>query len=154
MAARRPEAAAPANELQACIWGTLFCSSSWELRYQSTSEYQSPAKVIPLSHKVDVGLGELIKKGRTKRRACPMADTNNGKMHGNQSRASELHQSIFSDDRSKPPTSRCSCVDFATKYNVHCGKPPAGHLLGALRLERCTAAIIFPHNKMAQKINE
>ena len=54
MAARRPEAAAPANELQA--WGTLFCSSSWELRNRSTSEYQSPAKVIPLSHKVDVGL--------------------------------------------------------------------------------------------------
>ena len=49
---------------------------------------------------------------------------------------------------------RCSCVYFATQYNVHYDNRQAGHLLSVLRLERCTAAIIFPHNKMAQKITE
>ena len=46
---------------------------------------------------------------------------------------------------------RCSCVYFATQCNVHYDNRQAGHLLSALRLERCTAAIIFPHNKTAQK---
>ena len=49
---------------------------------------------------------------------------------------------------------RCSCVYFATRYNVLYDYRQAGHLLSALRLERCTAAIIFPRNKMAQKITE
>ena len=40
------------------------------------------------------------------------------------------------------------------QYNVHYGKRQGGHLLRALRLENCTAAIIFPHNKIAQKITE
>ena len=47
-----------------------------------------------------------------------------------------------------------SVVDFAAQYNVHHDKRHAEHLLRALRLEKCTATIIFPHNKMAQKITE
>ena len=49
---------------------------------------------------------------------------------------------------------RCSCVDFATIYNVHYDNRQAGHLLGALHLERCTAAIIFPTTKWRKKITE
>ena len=45
-------------------------------------------------------------------------------------------------------------VYFATQYNVHYDNRLAGHLLSALRLKRFTAAIIFPHNKVAQKITE
>ena len=48
------EATAPANNLQAL--GRTFCPSSEELRNRSTSEYQSVAKVVLLSHKVDVGI--------------------------------------------------------------------------------------------------
>ena len=45
-------------------------------------------------------------------------------------------------------------VYSATQYNVHYDYRQARHLLSALRLEGCTAAIIFPHNTMAQKITE
>ena len=53
IAARRldHETAAPADKLQAS--GALFCSSSSSLRKRSTSEDQSVANVVPLSHKVD-----------------------------------------------------------------------------------------------------
>ena len=44
-----------------------------------------------------------------------------------------------------------SVEDFATQYNVHYDKQHAGHLLRAPRLEKCTVAIIFPHNKISQK---
>ena len=42
-------------------------------------------------------------------------------------------------------------VYSATQYNVHYDNRQAGPLLSTLRLERCTAAIIFSHNKMTQK---
>ena len=59
---------------------------------------------------------------------------------------------VLAQDRCKTrEVFRCSCVYFATQYNVHYDNRQAGHLLSALRLERCTAAIIFPHNKMSQK---
>ena len=80
------------------------------------------------------------------------------KFHGNQNRLAELHGSILSclDPTivQDPRSFRCSCAYFATQYNVHNENRQAGHLLSALRLESCMAAIIFPHSKMAQKIAE
>ena len=59
-----------------------------------------------------------------------------------------------SEDRSRLARLSGAVVYFATQYNVLCDNRQAGRLLSKLSLERCTAAIIFPHNKMAQKITE
>ena len=45
-------------------------------------------------------------------------------------------------------------VYFTTQYNVHNDNRQTGHLLSALRLERCTVRHYFSHNKMAQKITK
>ena len=74
------------------------------------------------------------------------------------SRPLQLHESISSAvlvRRSfKTRDLSGAFVYSATQYNVHYDNWQAGYLLSALRLERCTAAIIFPHNKMAQKITD
>ena len=110
-----------------------------------------PCKVIRLSD--EVGLWDMIKRMKTKRQVCPEQWW---KIPGIQHRLAELHQSILT---CVGPTIvrgsqsfRCSCVYFATQYNVHYDNRQAGHLLSALRLKRYTAAIIFPHNKLAQNM--
>ena len=80
-----------------------------------------------------------------------------GKTRGNQSRLAKLHGAILSFLGPKiVQDSRGFQVQLRIfRYNnVHYDNRQAGHLLSALRLERCTDAIIFPHNKMAQKITE
>ena len=77
------------------------------------------------------------------------------KIRGIQNRRPEIHGSIL---RCLGPTIvqhsqsfRCKLCIFTAQYNVHYDNRKAGHLLSALRSERCTSAIIFSHNKMAQK---
>ena len=110
-----------------------------------------PWKIFQLLGKV--GLWDMIKNVTTKRSSLPW--TIEWKFHGIQNRLAELHGSILNclgpaivhDSRSF----RCSCVYFAAQYNVHHDDQQAGHLLSALRVERYTDAIIFPHNKMTHK---
>ena len=153
MAARRLEAAAPASEKQA--FAALFFSSpvpsfaidrcwsisqlplqshssfgrSWALRYDQESENKKTC--LPWT---------MVKNSWNPKQAC---------------RAPRIELELpWSGDRSRIAifrAFRCSCVYFATQYNVHNDNRQAGHLLRALRLDRCTSAIIFPHNKMAKK---
>ena len=154
MAARRLEAAAPANEKQA--FAALFFHHCFGLRDQSTSGYQS------------VTLAKLF-LSRTKKMGFEIRSRNwkqkNKFAHEKWGKLTETKAGLRSStDRSwvvwvrrsfkTREAFRCSCVYFATQYNVHYDNRQAGHLLSALRLERCSAAIIFPHNKMAQKITE
>ena len=156
MAARRLEAAAPA-ESQALIGCTFFFFTGLELRDRLTSEHQSVGN-LPLKSYSSLGRSWVWdQESKNKMTSLPM-NRQWWKIRGIQNRSAELHGSIL---RCLGPTIvqdswsfRCSCVYFTTQYNVHCDNRQAGHLLGALRLERCTAAIIFPHNKMAQKITE
>ena len=155
--ARRLEAAAPANESQALA--ILFFSSpvrSFAIdRRRSTSQLSTcPCKVILLSDEVGFEIWSRKWK-QLKKTSLPWTMV---KIRGVQNWLVELHGSILScigltivqDLRSF----RCSCVYFAAQYNVHCDNRQAGNLLSTLRLERCMAAIIFPHNKMAQNITE
>ena len=76
MAARRLEAAAPANEKQA--FAALFFFTSFELCDQSTSGYLSvsyPCKVIPLSD--EEGLEIRSRKWKQKRTRLPMKNGEN-----------------------------------------------------------------------------
>ena len=62
------------------------------------------------------------------------------KIHGIQNRLAELHGSILSCLGSTivqdSQSFRCSCVYFATQYNVHYDNRLAGHLLSALRFAK------------------
>ena len=151
MAARRLEAAAPVNEKQA--FAALFFlhqfRASRSIDVGVSVSY--PCKVIPLSD--EHGLWDKIKKVKTKKKTLPMNKGENSWKPKQTCGAPRIDLELsWSKDRSR--LARCSCVYFATQYNVHYDNRQAGHLLSALRLERCTAAIIFPHNKMAQKITE
>ena len=116
------------------------------------SEYQSVTLAKSFLSRTKLSFEIMIKKGKTKRQTCPLTMVNNSYI---QNWLADLHGSIlscpWSDDRSRLAIFRCSCVYFTTQYNVHYDNRLAGHLLSVLRLERCTAAIILPHNKMAQK---
>ena len=146
MVAKRLEAAAPANELQALVAIFFFGASRLIAVGVSVS---CPCKVVLLSLELSWAFEIWWRREKT---SLPI---NNGEKHGIQNRLAELHGSILrclgptivQDSRSF----RCSCVYFATQCNVHYGNQQTRHLLSALRLERYTAAIIFPHNKMAQK---
>ena len=112
-----------------------------------------PCKVIRLSD--EVGLWDYDQESENKKTSLPWTMVKNS---WNSKQVAELHGSILSCVGlmivQGPQYFRCSCVYFATQYNVHYDNRQAGYLLSALRLERYTAAIIFPHNKMAQKITE
>ena len=154
MAARRLEAAAPANEKQA--FAALFFvhqfRASRAIDVGVSDNY--PCKVIPLLD--EDGLWDKIKKVKTKRQDCPwkwgkFMETKTGLRSSTDRSWVVLVRRLFKTREAF----RCSCVlYFATQYNVpdvHYDNRQARHLLSALRLERCTAAIISPHNKMAQK---
>ena len=130
-------------------WLHFFFFTCSELRDWSTSEHQwvsYPCKVVPLSD--EVGLWDRVKKVKTNKFSL-----NNGE------KFMEFKTGLQSStDRSWAVLVRRSfrtrhlsgaVVYFATQYNVHYNNRQTGHLLSALRLERCTDAIIFPHNKMA-----
>ena len=103
IAARRPEAAAPANELQAS--GALFCSSSLRLRNPCSDRRRTishlPKSFLSRRTKSTSGFENRSRKCDKKTR-LPNGRHKQWKMHGNQSRPAELHQSIFPDDCSKP----------------------------------------------------
>ena len=93
MAARRLEAAVPANEKQAfvALFLHLFrASRSIDVGISVAGWVSYPCKVIPLSD--EVGLWDLIKKVKTKRQVCPEQWW---KIHGIQNRPVELHGSIL-----------------------------------------------------------
>ena len=153
MAARRLEAAASASEEKA--FTALFFFTSFELRDQSTSGYQSDTVAKSFLSRTKMGFEIRSRKWKQKDKFAhekwgKFMETKTGlRSSTNRSwvvlvRRSSKAREVF----------RCSCVYFATQYNVHYDNRQAGHLLSALRLERCMTAIIFPHNKMAQKITE
>ena len=99
MAARRLEAAAPANEKQAFAALFFFTSfEEFELRDQSTSGYQSVTLEKSFLSDED-GLWDKIKKVKTKRQVCPWKM---GKIHGNQNRAPRIDLELsWSEDHSR-----------------------------------------------------
>ena len=153
MAARRLEAAAPANEKQA--FAALFFFTSFELHDQSISGYQSVTLAKSLLSRTKMGF-EI--RSRKRKQNNKFALEKLGKLMETKTdlRSSTDRSWVVLVRRSFKTREafRCSCVYFTTQYNVHYDNRQAGHLLSVLRLERCTAAIIFPHNKMAQNITE
>ena len=91
MAARRLEAAAPANEKQA--FAALFFFTSFERRDQSTSGYESVILAKSFLSRTKMGFFDKIKKVKRKRQVCPWKM---GKIHGNKNRLAELHGLILS----------------------------------------------------------
>ena len=96
-----------------------------------------PCKVIPLSD--EDGLWDKIKKVKTKRQVCPwnlkwgeFMETKTGLRSSTDRSWVVLVRRWFKTREAF----RCSCVYFATQYNVHYDNRQAGHLLSALRLER------------------
>ena len=153
MAARRLEAAAPASEKQA--FAALFLFTSFELRDQSTSGYQPVTLAKSFLSQTNMGFEIRSRKWKQKKK---FANEKGWKFMetktGLRSSTDRSWVVLFRRSFKTLEAFRCSCVYFATQYNVHYDNRQAGHLLSALRLERCTAAIVFPHNKMAQKITE
>ena len=158
----RQEDSRPRRWPTSCRPGALFSFllQQWssKLCNRLTSESQSVAHVKWFFYRTKVRLWELIKNVRTKRRGClVMAGINNCEKCLESETG--LHSSTGQSwavlvRRSSLMIFQVQLCDFATQYNVHCGKRQAGHSLRALRLEKCTGAIIFPHNTMAQKIAE
>ena len=159
MAAGDLEAAAPANKKQ--VFATLFFFTGFELRDQSTSGYQSVTLAKSFLSRTKMGFEIRSRKWKQKDKFVhekwgKFMETKTGLRSSTDRswvvlpllvrRSFKTHEAFTSF--------RCSCVYFASQYNVHYDNRQAGHLLSALHLERCTAAIIFPHNKMAQKITE
>ena len=143
-----------AGQWEACPCNTFFLHqfrASQSIDVGVSISY--PCKVIPLSD--EDGLWDKIKKVKTKRQVCPwkwgkFVETETGLRSSTDRSWAVLVRRSF-----KPREAfRCSCVYFATQYNVHYDNRQAEHLLSALRLERCTAAIIFPHNEWRKKITE
>ena len=153
MAARRLEAAAPptrSRPLQRFLFFTSF-----ELRDQLTSGYQSVTLAKSFLSRTKMGFEIRSRKWKQRDK---FAHEKWGKFMetkiGLRSSTDRSWVVLVRRSFKTREAFRCSCVYFATQYNVHYDNRQAGHLLSALRLERCTAAIIFPHNKMAQKITE
>ena len=157
MAARRLEAAAPANEQHA--FAALFFLHSSQLRDRSTSGYQS----VTLAKSFLSGWSWTLRYDQESENKDKVAhkkwgqfmETKTG-LRSSTDRSWVVLVRLFKrfNNNSKTRYLSGAVAYFTTQYNVHNDNRQAGHLLSALRLERCTAAINFPHNKMAQKITE
>ena len=150
MAARRLEA--PANEKQA--FAPLFFFTSFELRDQSTLGYLSVTLAKSFLSRTKMGFEIRSRKWKQKDKFA----------HKKWGKCMEPKAGLLSStDRSwvvlvrrsfkTHEAFRCSCVYFATQYNVHYDNRQAGHLLNALSGERCTAAI-FSRKQIGAKITE
>ena len=155
LATRRLEATALANKMQALVAIFFLQVRSFAIEVSLKLSMQSRSS---LALRVVGGTLRTDQESANEKR---MLSNNGGHEHWLsmpwiQNRLAQLHGSILywafllrlsfnPDDLSGP------VVHFATQCNVHYDKRHAGHLLPTLRLGNCTATIIFPHNKMAQK---
>ena len=154
MAARRLETAAPANEKQA--FAALFFFTSFELRDQSTSGYQSITLAKSFLSRTKMGFEVRSRKWKQKDKFAHEKWGIHGTKTGLQRFTDRSWVVLVRRSFKTREAFRCSCVYFATQYNnVHYDNEQAGHLLSVLRLElEMHGRHYFPQNKMAQKITD
>ena len=149
MAARRLEAVAPANEKQAFVTLSFSPVSSFAINRR-----RGESVTLAKSFLSRTKMGFEIRSRKWKQKD-KFAHKKWGKFMETKTglRSSTDRSWVVFVRRSFKTREafRCSFVYFATQSNVHYDNRQPGHLLSALCLERCTAAIIFPYNKMAQK---
>ena len=151
-----------AGQWEAGLCRTFFFSTSFELRDQSTSGYQSVTLANAKSFLSRTKMGFEIRSRKWKQKDKfahekwgKFMETKTGLRSSTDRSWVVLLRRSFQDSRGfQVQQFSSSCEYFATQYSVHYDNRQAGHLLSALRLERCTTAIIFPRNKIAQKITE
>ena len=127
--------------------------TSFELRDQSTSGYQSVTLAKSFHSRTNMGF-EIRSRKRKKKDKLAMKNGENSWKPKQACGAPRIDLELsWSEDRSRLSEAfRCSCVYFATQYNVHYDNRQAGHLLSALRLEKWPP-LFFPTKKWRKITN-